>query len=125
MQYSTAVRNAVLSAVSTQIGSGGTAKTYTGSSPGVSNGATGTLLSTMTALACGTPAAGAMTVTTTADSSAAASGTPGYVRLLTSGATACIDCTAAVGSGEFNFSGTISLGGSVTLTSGTITAGNA
>jgi len=125
MQLTTAVRNSILSAISTALGAGGTLKVYTGSSPGVGSAATGTLLATLTSVTLGSPSSGTMSLAATADSSASASGTPGYVRIATSGGTAIVDHTAAVGSGEFNFSGTVSLGGSVTLSSGTYTAGNA
>lgn len=112
MQYTTAVRNACLSADATAAGSGGTLKIYTGASPGVSNAATGTLLSTLTAVVYGTPSAGAMAITATADSSAAASGTPGYARRATSGGTAIADHTAGVG--------TQATMGTVTLSSNTV-----
>jgi hypothetical protein len=125
VQFATSLRNSELDAIATALGAGGTLKFYTGSSPGVGNAPTGTLLSTLTALAFGTPAAGAMTFTTTGDGSAAASGTPGYGRMATSGGTAKIDLTAAIGSGEANFSGAISLNGTVSETSGSFTAGNA
>ena len=125
MQFSTTLRNSELTAISTAMGAGGTLKFYTGSSPGVGAGVTGTLLCTLTGVTFAAASGGTMTFTSTADSSAAASGTPGYGRFATSGATAVIDVTAAVGSGEANFTGTVALGGSVTETSGTFTAGNA
>lgn len=112
MQFLTAVRNSVLSAVSTALGAGGTIKIYTGAAPGVANAATGTLLSTLTALTLGTPSAGAMSVSATADGSAAASGTPGYARLLTSGAAVEVECTAGVGTAATMGTTTIS-GGAV------------
>ena len=125
MQFSTLLRNAELDAIATELGVGGTLKFYTGSSPGVGVGATGTLLCTLTGVTFAAAAAGAVSFTSTADSSAAASGTPGYGRFATSGGTAKIDVTAGVGSGEANFTGAVALGGSVTETSGVITAGNA
>lgn len=125
MQLTVAVRNARLSAIATALGAGGTLKVYTGSSPGVSSAATGTLLSTLTAVVFGTPSAGAVAVTATADPSNAASGTPGYVRLAASGGTAIADFTAGVGSGEVNFTATVALGGTDTDTSFTIPDGNA
>lgn len=124
MQLSTTTRNAILSAVSTDVGAGGTLKIYTGAAPGVGNAVSGTLLSTLTSVTFGTPATGSMTVTATADSSAAATGTPGYYRIATSGGTGKVEGTAGSGQ-ELAISGQISLGGTVTLTSGSITAGNA
>lgn len=125
MQASTALRNAWLTTISTTVGAGGTLKVYTGTSPGVGNAATGTLLSTLTGVTFGSPSAGVVTITATADGNDAASGTEGYVRLATSGGTAVIDFTAGVGSGEFSFTATMPGGGTDTLTSFTITAPNA
>lgn len=124
MQFNTTLRNSLLTAISTALGSGGTIEFRTGSGPGVGNADTGTSLSILTAIVYAAASGGTMTFTSTADSSAAASGTPGHARIKTSGGTAVIECTAAIGSGEFNFSGAISLGGTVTESSGTFTAGN-
>jgi hypothetical protein len=124
MQFKTTLRNDLLTKIGTDIGAGGTLVFYTGSGPGVGNAATGTLLSTLTAVTFAAASGGTMTFTSTADPSAAASGTPGYARFKDSGGTAWIECTAAIGSGEFNFSGAISLNGTVTESSGTFTAGN-
>lgn len=124
MQCSTTLRNALLSAVSTAVGASGTLKISTGSAPGVGNALSGTLLSTLAAVTFGSPSAASMTVAATADSSAAASGTPGYYRIATSGGTGVIEGTAGSGQ-ELAITGSISLGGTVTLTSGTITSGNA
>jgi hypothetical protein len=125
VQASTALRNAILTSISTTVGAGGTIEFRTGSLPGVGNAATGTLLSTLTAVTFAASSGGTMTFTATADSSAAASGTPTYARIKTSGGTAVLEHTAAIGSGEFNFGGAISLGGTVTLSSATYTAWNA
>lgn len=124
MQFDSTLRGSLLSAISTRVGAGGTIVFYTGTAPGVGNAPTGTLLSTLTGVTFAAPSGGTMTFTSTPDSSAAASGTPGYGRFKTSGGTAVIECSAAIGSGEFSFSGAVSLGGSVTESSGTFTAGN-
>lgn len=124
MQFTTTLRNSLLQAVKDAVGTGATFAVYTGSSPGVGNTATGTLLATLTAVTLGTPSAAAMSISATADSSGDASGTPGYCRLTGGTGGTTIDFTAAVGSGDANFGGTVSLGGSVSMTSGSITAGN-
>src|SRR6478752_4750204 len=117
MQFNTTLRTARAGQISTTIGSGGTIVIYTGTAPGVGNSATGTLLSTLRSLTFASASGGAITFSATADSSAAASGTPGYGRLKTSGGTAVVEFSAGVGSGEANFDHAISLGGTVTLSS--------
>lgn len=124
MQFTATLRTNRAQQIATTVGVGGTVKFWTGTGPGVSNTATGTPLSTLAALTFGTASAGAITFSATADPSAANSGTPGYGRLLTSGATAVVEFTAGVSSGEASFNNAISLGGTVTLSSATITEGN-
>lgn len=123
MQFTTTLRTDRMQKIKDDVGVGGTLVVYTGSAPGVGNAPTGTLLCTLTAVTFGTAGA-TMTVSATADSSAAASGTPGYYRFKTSGGTAVIEGTAAVGSGELSFNATVSAGGTVSLSSGTFTEGN-
>lgn len=124
LQFSATLRTALAQAIVTTVGTLFTAEIYTGSPPGVGNSVTGTLLGTLTAGTWGTPTAGAVTFTMTADSSGDATGTPGYVRIKTSGAVAIIECDAAIGSGTANFSAGVSLGGTITLSSGSFTTGN-
>lgn len=123
MQLSTTTRNALLSAVSTAVSTGGTLTIASGTAPGVGNALSGTTLAVLTSVTLGAPAAGSMTVSATADSSADASGTPGYYRISTSGGTGVIEGPAGAGQ-ELAITGTISLGGTVTLSSGSISAGN-
>jgi hypothetical protein len=129
IQLSTALRNARLDQIETTIGTSPVLKIYTGSAPGVANAVTGTLLATITlpsdwmANASGGSKALSGTWQTT---SAAASGTPGYARLYESTATTgYIELDCAVGSGTLNFSANISLGGTVTISTFTLTDGNA
>lgn len=124
-QFSTVLRTAGAQAIVDTVGASFTLEVRTGSPAGVGNAAGGTLLATLTAGTWGTPSAGAVTFTMTADSSGDASGTPGHVRFKTSGGTAIVEADAAVGSGTANFSAAVSLGGAVSLTSGTFTEGNA
>lgn len=128
MQFATAVRNARLDQIETTIGTAPKLRIFSGSAPGVANAATGTLLSTITLptdwLASATGGTKSL-AGTWQDSSAAASGTPGYFRILDStGTTSYLEGSAGVGSGELNFSTTISLGGVVSVTSFVITDGN-
>jgi hypothetical protein len=125
MQFTTTLRNARLDQIGTTLGTGGTLKIYTGSAPGVGNSATGTLLSTLTAVTYASASSGTKTFTATADSSAAATGTPGYGRVLTSGGAVHIEFDAAIGSGTLDFNSAISSGGTVSLSSATFTEGNA
>jgi hypothetical protein len=124
LQLSVTLRNARLDQIGTTLGSGGTLVVRTGAPPGVGNAATGTLLCTLTAVTYAAASAGTKTFTATSDTNAAASGTPGYARLLTSGGTVHAEFDAAVGSGTLNFNSAISAGGTVSLTSATFTEGN-
>jgi len=129
MQFSLALRNARLDLIASQIGASAKLKIYTGSAPGAANAATGTLLSTLSLSSTWLNAASGGTKSQTgtwSDSSAAASGTPGYWRLQDStGTTTYLEGTCGVGSGELNFLGSVSLGGQVTVTSFVLTEGNA
>jgi hypothetical protein len=125
MQFSTTLRNALGNQVGTTLGASGTLKVYTGSAPGVGNAASGTLLCTLTAVVYAAASGGAVSISATADSNAAASGTPGYYRFLTSGGTVHVEGTAGIGSGELSFNQAVSATGTVSLTSGTLTIGNA
>lgn len=129
IQLSTTIRNARLDQIETTVGTAPLLRIYTGTAPGVGNAATGTLLATITlpsdwmANASGGSKALAGTWQTT---SAAASGTPGYARLLDStGTTAYLEVDAGVSGGTLSFSGTIYLGGTVTISTFTLTDGNA
>lgn len=125
MQFATTLRTSRATAISTAVGASGSVKIYSGTIPGVGNAiTTQTLLSTLSVLTFASAAAGAITFTATADPTATAAGTPTFGRLLTSGAVAVVEFTAGVGSGEANFNNAISLGGTVTLSSATITEGN-
>jgi hypothetical protein len=125
MQFSTTLRTNRVGQVGTTIGAGGTLKVYTGTAPGVGNAPTGTLLCTLTAVTYAAASAGTQSISATTDPSAAASGTPGYYRLASSGGTVFVEGTAGIGSGELSFSASVSLNGAVSLTSGLLTDGNA
>jgi hypothetical protein len=128
MQLSTTQRTNRLSNLTSNIGTSARLKIYTGSAPGIANSATGTLLSTINLPSpAWTVSSGVATLAGTwQDTSAAASGTPGYFRITDSaGTTIYLEGTAAVSSGELSFTATISLGGTVTVTAFTLTEGNA
>jgi hypothetical protein len=130
VRLATSVRNAGLDTITAGIGSNGLLRIYDGTQP--TN--PGTALSGNTLLAelalSSTAAAGAsggvLTFSTiTADSSANATGTQTWATLTTSGGTRIVDMSCGNGSGDLSLSGTITLGGSVSVTSLTITDGNA
>ena len=72
--------------------------------------------------------AGVLTFSTITSETALASGTPGYARFKTAqngaASTVIIELDAGVGSGSLNFSSTIASGGTISITSATITEGN-
>lgn len=131
IQLKTSLRNAIADAVGNAVGVGAFLDVRTGSPPGIGSAASGTLLATLAmngsdafgAASSGVATAGAIT----SDSSADASGTPGHFNLFddASRTNNLIQGSAAVGSGDLNFSATISLGGVVSISSMTLTAGNA
>jgi hypothetical protein len=128
MQLSTTQRTNRLSNLTSNIGTNAKLKIYTGSAPGVGNSATGTLLSTISLPSTAwTVSSGVATLSGTwQDTSAAASGTPGYYRITDStGATIYLEGTAGVSGGDLSFTTTISLGGTVTVTAFTLTEGTA
>lgn len=129
LQFQTALRNTLLDAIETDIGTAPLLKVFTGSAPAATSDAdSGTQLANMTLpsdwLAGASGGTKAKSGTWT-DSSGDASGTPGHFRIYTSAATCKIQGTAAVGSGDLNFDTTVSLGGAVTVSTFTLTAGNA
>lgn len=91
--YSTAIRNAMLDAVTTAVGASGLLKLYNGTRP-ATGGTVTTLLSTLTGNATFAPGSsgGVLTLNAiTQDSSAAASGTATWFRWTSSGATFAMD----------------------------------
>jgi hypothetical protein len=103
----TTTKNAILSAISSAVGSGGTI---------VIRNSGATTLATLTALAFAAPSGGSMSFTTTASASNANSGTAFDALVKTSGGTTI--CTLA--QAELTVTGSIVSGGTLTATSGTI-----
>lgn len=126
----TTLRNTRLTAIKTANDGGGAntgkCKIYSGNVPAnVGTAISGqTLLSTVTAVTYAAASAGAITITSTADTNAAASGTPTFVRFTDSTDNAYLQCTAGINTNEVSFNQAVALGGQVSL-SGTITEGNA
>jgi hypothetical protein len=127
MGYSATLRSAQVDAITTAVGASGILRVYSGTQPATGGAAT-TLLAELTCNATFAPAASSGVLTLNAitdDSSANATGTPTWFRIWKSdGTTAVIDGTAGVGSGDLNFSASITAGAVVSVTSFVITCGN-
>lgn len=133
LQYSVEVRNAQLDALETTVGTSPILRIRSGAAPATTATAdSGTVLVTMTlpsdwlaAAASGSKAKAG----TWQDTSADAAGTAGHFRIYNSGDTTCHaqgTVTATGGGGDLTLDNTsIALAQSVTITSFTITAGNA
>lgn len=133
LQYSVTVRNAQLDAVETTVGTAPLLRIYSGSAPAnCAAAASGTLLAEATLpsdwMAAASNGSKALSGTWQ-DASANAAGTAGHWRLYDSGGTTCHaqgTVTATGGGGDMTLDNTsIASGQSVTITSFTITAGNA
>ena len=130
--FSTTLRTARADAIGTAIDAGGAAgllRIYDGTRP-AGGGAATTLLAELTlAYPCSAgAAAGVLTMSAiTADSSANATGTASWARIVTSAGTYVIDCdvTVTAGAGPCKLDSlSITIGNTVTCTSFTITEGN-
>jgi hypothetical protein len=125
----TTTRNAMLDTITTRAGSSALLRIYDGSQPATGGTAT-TLLAELTCNATFAPAAsgGVLTLNSiTADSSANATGTATWFRIVQSGgSTHVLDGTVGTSGADLNLNSTsIVSGGTVSVTSFTITAGNA
>lgn len=125
---STALRNGLLDAFPTAIGASGKIRIYSGTRPATGGTAT-TLLAELPLSATSAPAASGGVLTfnaITTDSSADATGTASWFRVLTSGNTAVIDGDVGTSGSDLNLNTTsIVSGGPVAISSFTITAPNA
>lgn len=131
----TSTRNKALDAITTDAGTTAYLFVYSGSAPAKSSNAfvapTGTLLAKFALPNPIAPASatGVLTLSAITSVTGSASGTPGYARICTAstdtdGSGCIFQCDAGVGSGSLNFSSTISSGGSVGISSFTISEGN-
>lgn len=129
--YRTSLRSTRMSDVVTDVGTSAKIRVYNGTRPtNVGTALSGnTLLAELTGNVSqfGTVTNGVLTVSAiTDDASADASGTPTFARIFKSdGTTAIFDCSAAVGSGDLNFTTAFTAGQVVSITSFVITEGNA
>lgn len=125
--YVTTLRNAKLNAITTALGGSALLRIYSGSRPATGGTAT-TLLAELTCNATFAPGAsgGVLTLNAiTQDSSADATGTATWFRLLTSGASAQIDGNVGTSGSDLNLTTTsIVATQPVSVTSFTITDGN-
>jgi hypothetical protein len=133
VQYAVTTRNNRLDEVTADSGATAWLQVWDGALPATPVTApAGTLLASMALSNPIAPAAsgGVLTIDVTpvpTDSSANASGTPTFCRIATSETgttTGVVQMLAGVGSGDISFSAAITVGGTVTLTSLTITDGS-
>lgn len=124
---STALRNARLDAITAAAGANAKLRLYSGTRP-ATGGATTTLLAELTCGATFAAAAsnGVLTLNAmTADSSADASGTATWARLVTSGGTHVMDMDVGTSGSDLNMnSNVISAGAAVSITGATLTEAN-
>ena len=124
------IRNAWLTAIANAIdagAAGGKVKFYSGTRPSTGGTAT-TLLGTVTcATVCGTVSGGVLTFASfTEDSSADATGVATWARITDSNDTFVCDCSVGTSGADINLNSTsITAGGIIRITSGSLTAGNA
>jgi hypothetical protein len=127
LAYSTAVRNAMLDAITSAIGSSGLLRIYDGSRPATGGTAT-TLLAELALTATAAPGAASGVLTFSAitqDSSANATGTATWFRVTTSGGTAVIDGSVGTSGSDLNLTTTsIVATQPVSVSSFVITEGN-
>lgn len=126
MRVTAARRNAMLDSMAAQLNNG-YIRVYNGTQPANADTALSgnTLLAELRFGATAFPAASGGVLTANAitnDTSADATGTPTFARLLQSDGTTVVgDITAGVGSGELNFASTLTAANVVSVTSLTIT----
>ena len=128
ISYSTAVRNAMLDAITSAAGASALLSIYDGTRPATGGTAT-TLLAQLTCNATFAPAAsgGVLTLNSiTQDASANATGTATWFRITTSGSTFVLDGNVGTSGSDLNLTTTAIVSGQpVSVTSFTITEGNA
>lgn len=130
LSFTTAVKNARADAISTQVGSNGKIRIYSGTVPADANAAlsSNTLLAELACSATFAAAAsgGVLTVNTiTQDSAADATGTASFFRILKSDNTVILQGAVGTSGAELNLNTTsISAGAAVSITSFTLTEAN-
>lgn len=134
VSYQDAVRNSRMAAIVSALGTTAYLEIFTaapqGKTSGTFNPDAGTKLASLSMSNPVAPAAvaGLLTFSPIASGTALASGTPGSARLKTAqnGApsTVIVELDAGVGSGSLNFNSSIVAGGTVSITSATLSEGN-
>jgi hypothetical protein len=131
IQLSTTSRNAMLdTGITSQVGANGRIKIYSGTIPAdVASAITGTELVNIPCAAtfAGASSSGSISLNgTPLSATASATGTASHFRVTTSGGTAVLQGTVGAGTGDLSFS-TVSFvsGATISITSASITAGNA
>ncbi|MBB1161462.1 hypothetical protein [Aquariibacter albus] len=132
LQFSTAVRNAMLDAIETATGPGAKLRLYSGAAPAnPAAAATGTMLVGMALPAdwMASASGGSKALSGTWQATGAAAGTVGHYRIVDNAGTTCHEqgsVTATGGGGDLTLDNTsIAAGQTVTITSKTLTAPNA
>lgn len=127
LAFSTATRTGRVDAIVTAIGASGLLRIYDGSRPASGGTATTLLAELALSATAGTTSNGVLTFSTiTQDSSANATGTATWFRVVTSGGTFVIDGNVAASASDLNLTSTsIVATQPVSVTSATITDGNA
>lgn len=131
LQYSTTVRNAKLDAVETAVGTAAILKIFSGAVPANCAAADPTgLLVSMTLpsdwMAAASAGSKAKSGTWSGTASGGSAATPQSFRIYDSGGTTChLQGSCGIGSGDLSVDGTITSGQSVSVSSFSLTAGNA
>lgn len=127
LAYSTTIRNAMLDSITTAVGANAFLRIYDGTRPATGGSAT-TLLAELTCNATFAPASsgGVLTLNAiTQDSSANASGAATWGRIVSSGATFCLDFNVGTSGSDLNLTTTTIVATQpVSVTSFVVTEGN-
>lgn len=127
LAFSTALRNSRLDAIVTAIGTSGKVRIYDGTRPATGGAETTVLAELPLSATAGTVSAGVLTMNAiTSDASADATGTATWFRVWTAASVAVIDGNVGTSGSDLNLN-TVSIvaGGSVAISSFTITESNA
>jgi hypothetical protein len=125
--YVTTLRNNQLAQITTSVGTSGKIRIYSGTRPATG----GTETTVLAELPCSAtfapaPSGGVLTVNAITSATASATGTASWFRILTSANAAVVDGDVGTSGSDLNLNSTaITSGGTVSITSFTITAGNA
>jgi len=130
VRLKTTTRNTGLDRITTEIGSSGFLRIYNGTQPtGPDTALSGqTLLAELPLSTTAAPAASGGILTFSAitnETSALVTGTQTWASLVTSAGVRIVDMSCGNGTGDLSLSGTITAGGTVSVTALTITDGNA